>query len=218
MVYWKSLERLVFVDKLWYKPLTGVGGPPSSPMKMPHLTRTNWLHLLNFIILQDKLPFFGGAKRCWDLITYMIWLRFLDKNAGWHKLAHLKALTPFVKSFYQQTSKYKTCKKLLKYCWKGRVSSCLRNILYWRLVIPFFSGFDQFDHRPIITRISCIVRIQAIVVIFIIIVFIIIIVIVIIIIVVIIIMVLQANFTMWGLQSSSPWESSQRLSSPSRSL
>ena len=59
-----------------------------------------------------------------------------------------------------------------------------------------FSGFDQFDHRPIITRISCIVRIQAIVVIFIIIVFIIIIVIVIIIIVVIIIMVLQANFTM----------------------
>ena len=53
-----------------------------------------------------------------------------------------------------------------------------------------FSGFDQFDHLPIITRLSCIVRIQAIIII------IIVIVIVIIIAAVVIIVVLQANFTM----------------------
>ena len=159
---------MFFVDKFWYKPLTGVGRPLffyGNATLDSHKLAPSIKLPADKIILRDKLLFFGGAKRCWDLITYMIWLRFLDKNAGWHKLAHLKALTPFVKSFYQQTSKYKTCKKLLKYCWKGRVSSCLRNILYWRLVIPFFSGFDQFDHRPIITRISCIVRIQAIVII-----------------------------------------------------
>ena len=55
-----------------------------------------------------------------------------------------------------------------------------------------FSGFDQFDHRPIITRLSCIVRIQAIVIMIIVVIFIIII----IIIIIAIIIVLQANFTM----------------------
>ena len=65
-----------------------------------------------------------------------------------------------------------------------------QNYLALKTCHSLFSGFDQFDHCPIITRLSCIDRIQAIIII------IIVIVIVIIIAAVVIIVVLQANFTM----------------------